>query len=93
MLALSAVARSARKRGQKPESGAREGGDQKSEERDPQIRSIGDFQLKQSGVAAEPDQQVEEAISGSEARHSAESSQDQTFGQQLADHAEAAGAD
>jgi hypothetical protein len=82
-----------RQRGQKPESGAREGGGQKSEERDPQIRSKVDFRLKQSGVAADPGQQVEEAISGSQARHSAESSQHQTFGQQLADHPETAGAD
>ena len=82
-----------RQRGQKPESGARQGGGQKSEERDPQIRSKVDFRLKQSGVAADPGQQVEEAISGSEARHSAARGQDQTFGQQLADHPEAAGAD
>jgi hypothetical protein len=82
-----------RKRGKKPESGAREGGDQKSEEHDPQIRSIDDSRLKQSGVAAEPGEQVEEAIGGCEARDSADSGQDQTLGQQLADHPEAAGAD
>jgi hypothetical protein len=79
-------------RGHESKGRTRKSGDYESEERDPQIRGVNDFQLRQSGVGAEPRQQFDQAVGGGKARDASVARQNETFGQQLPDQSDVAGA-